>query len=228
MNLKDYKNLSRKYTDLFKSYESKCEEIKNLQLKFQLNSLEFKDKQKDGKNKKNESYIDSNENLIKSHFDNINPGASASNLNMSSLKISSTNQNNMNTNESIIITNSNKNQNNLRTHFSNNNINNSLAKKIIDEKPDKSFDMNKKLDLVQPQIKNTLNFSQLKMDTENSIIHLNNNNRDNSIVNNTKENNFNENKSILVKFKVPEADSVRTEDLIEQKNAKIMLKSKSL
>jgi len=197
-----------------------------LQIKYQSNSLELKDNNEDIIAKKFERYIDSNENLLKSHFDNLNIGDNEGNLNMSNLKISSTNQNNLNTNESIIIPHSNKNQTNLKTYFSNNNINDSITKKLINEKPDKSLDIYKNLDLVHSQIKNTLEFSQVKMDTENSIINLNNINRDNYNVNNTKENNFNENKSNFVKLKLPEAESVRAEDLIEQKNAKIMLKSK--
>jgi len=117
----------------------------------------------------------------------------------------------------------------VKSHFSNNNLNNSISKKIITDKNDTSIDnsnTNKTFANIQPNLKTTLDFSQIRAETENSIIF---NNRENHIINNsnikemknTTNNNIN-----IVKLKSSDADLPTEEDLINQKNAKIMLKSK--
>ena len=173
---------------------------------------------------------DSTENLLQSQIVNFNPGNSTSNLN----------QNYVNkTNESVILNQSNKNNSNVKSHFSNNNLNfnlnNSIAKKLITDKNDVSVDhsnTNKTFANIQPQMKNTLDFSQIKMDTENSLIFNNNNNNEKNLnVSSIKENrnssnnNVNNNNNNFVRLRLSDADLVTEDDLNNQKNAKIMLKS---
>lgn len=230
MLCKDYKNLSRKYTDLFKSYESKCEEIKKLQVKNLSASVDLKEKD-NNKILINEGLQDSTDDLLQSQFVNFNPGNSTSNVNQNYIS---------KTNESVILNQSNKNNANVKSHFSNNNLNNSIAKRLITDKNDVSVDYgnaNKTFANIQPQIKNTLDFSQIKIDTENSVIFNNSSNNEKNLnVSSIKENrnslnnnlNPNSNNINVVRLKLSDADLPTEEELINQKNAKIMLKSNSL
>lgn len=173
-----------------------------------------------------EGLQDSTENLLQSQIGNFDLGSSTGNLN---------NQNYINkTNESVILNQSSKNNQNAKSHFSNNNLNNSISKKLISDKNNVSVDYsnaNKTFANIQPLLKTTLDFSQIKMDTENSIIfnnNINNNNEKNVNVGSIKENRNSLNNNIninAVRLKLSDDDLPTEEDLINQKNAKIMLKS---
>lgn len=177
-----------------------------------------------------EGLQDSTDNLLLSQLDNINQGTSTNNLNQNYIS---------KTNESVILNQSNKNNVNVKSHFSNNNLNSSISKKIITDNNHAYNDesnTNKTFANIQPQMKNTLDFSQIKMDTENSVIYnknSKNNNEKNLIISGINENrnslNINNNainNLNVVRLKLSDADLPTEEDLINQKNAKIMLKSK--
>ena len=171
-----------------------------------------------------ESPLDSNGNLLQSQIVNFNAGASTSNLTISSINIAALNPNYINkSNESVIINQSNKNNNNVKSHFGSSCSN---AKKIINnEKNEISIEtnnVNKTFSNINPQMKTTLDFSQIRADTENSIIFSNKDNVNNN-VNSLKDNKINLN---IMKVKLFDAEAPAEEDMLDQKNAKIMLKSK--
>jgi len=165
---------------------------------------------------KNNNFQNSIESLTQSQIVNFKNVGSTTNLNLSSIN---DNQNN------------NKNSSNVKSIYQNHNLNNSNTKKIINDRDYISIDnnINKTFANIHPNLKTTLDFSQIKLDTENSIIL--NNYKDDNLINNQNFNlkefkNSTINNINIVKMKLSDNDLPIEEDLINQKNTKIMLKSK--
>ncbi len=167
---------------------------------------------------------DSTDNLKISQIENINPSNSTSNLNQNYIS---------KTNESVILNQSTKINPSIKLHFSNNNSNNSIAKKLITDKNDvhdHSNNANKTFANIQPQMKNTLDFSHIKVDTENSVIYNSNNEKNLNASSSIKENRKNINNNAISNIdvgilKLSDADLPTEDEMTNQKNAKIMLKS---
>ena len=166
-----------------------------------------------------ENELEMNENL-KNSINNIN-NLNISNINFNSNlknftnKIDTTTLNQPNKN-SIVNMKSQYNLNELNNEFKQSislNLQNSSMKKIIKDPSEQNDYNNKTFCTVTPQIKNNLDLSQIRQETENSII----------FANKKELNNIN-----LIKLKQREnvGNFEVEEDLIDQRNTKIMLKSK--
>jgi hypothetical protein len=187
----DYKILSRKYTDLFKSYESKCEELKKMQ-QISNNKNSIIEDMNSNCNSNSLPIVDSNsvgndpnEKFLQSQNSFIPTTSNLSNLNLSNIV--------KNSNDSIML---NKNCNQAKKYSEKENI----------ESKTNENNVNKTFCNLDPNIRNDFNLSQVKIDSENSL-HFNNKSNKESIYNNN-------------------INLYKEEEDGEQKNAKIMLKSK--
>lgn len=233
---------------MFKSYEVKCEEIKRIQNKLHIaennpnnnnnNSINLNLKSLENKKliiEQIESEEFKNDNLSKSQANNFNFNSNDANLNISSLNKDQNLQNNydVKTNESLIIKRLNNNNSNKIMNATNNiTFANSTNKKSLGEQNEISQDNNSNLNTstnnvnnktfsnINNQIKTSLDFSQIKLDNDNSIL-LNHNN-----FTNKKENINNINVFKIKPNEFENPNNPQEEELINQKNTKIMLKSK--